>query len=468
MLQKTPSDVEGERTAGPAPAGESPAATAQAAPTGADLAAADLAALLKKGRSRSWLRRIVVVAGLAVLAAGGWYWWTSGRSADAIAYTTGAVTRGGLTVTVTATGTIEPTNQVDVSSELSGTVESVAADFNGTVKRGQILATLKTDKLAAAVEQAKAQLAARAADVAQAQASAAQTRLALERAQSLKNTGVVTQETLDSAKAANDRSVAALLAAEANREIAEANLAISQTELGKAAILAPIDGVVLARNVEIGQTVAASLQAPVLFTIAEDLAKMQLEVDIDEADVGRVAEGDRANFTVSAFDTRSFPATVAQIRYASAKVEGVVTYKAILSVDNTNLLLRPGMTATAEIIVDSVENALLVPNAALRYTPPTAVAPPTGQQPTGLLGLLRPPGGGGGTRPTGGVQTRPTAPPGASQQQPAVRRTLWVLRDGEPVAVPVQVGLSDGTRTQILNGAISESDVVIVGSRAAS
>jgi HlyD family secretion protein len=453
---------------------------ASAAPPGAParIAArrADVAAILGKGRSRGLQRRLIIGAiVLAVAVAGGW-WWFGRSGTSAVTYTTVPVTRGDLVVSVNAAGTIQPINQVDVSSELSGTVASVAVTYNTKVKAGQILATLKTDRLAASVEQGKAQLAAREADVAQAKAAADQTATALNRAKQLRAMGTVTQEALDTAQSAADKATAALAAADANRQIAVANLSITQSDLAKTSVTSPIDGVVLNRNVEVGQTVAASLSAPILFTLAEDLTKMRLEVNIDEADVGTVNEGDTAAFTVAAFADRAFPATVSQVRFAPAKVEGVVTYKAILSVDNTSLLLRPGMTATATITVDSVSGALLVPNAALRYTPPAANA--------GLLGgLIRTPGGpppGGGAGPGGGnaVFIGPGgAGPGGAGAQPArvvpppgavqAPRVVWVLRDGKPVAVPVRTGVTDGSRTQILGGGLTADDVVITGSKAA-
>ena len=476
----------------------------------------EIAAVLKEGGTSRRIRRFLYAfAAVALAAAGIWYWWSANVGGPDVTYATLPVTRGELVVTVTATGTIQPTNQVDVSSELSGTVGSVPVDFNDIVRQGQTLATLKTDKLEANVAQARAQLAAREADVAQAEAGADQAAIAFKRAEQLISRGVATQETFDSAKAASDRAVAALAAAEANRDIAIANLQISRSDLAKADIVSPIDGIVLRRNVEVGQTVAASTSAPVLFTLADDLGKMQLEVDIDEADVGDVSEGDQASFSVAAFNDRTFLATVSQIRYAPATVEGVVTYKAILSVDNAGLLLRPGMTATAEITVDRVADALLVPNAALRYTPPDTTAESAGPGGGGILGLLSPRGirlgaprgppapgpagnGPGAAGQPGGVPPGAVGPAGAPDGTPlrelaeqggipdraafqssaergvagpraaAPVRRLWVLRNAEPVAVMVRTGVTDGSRTEIIGGDLTVDDAVIVGSRTAS
>lgn len=438
MLQKTPQPAMPVRD-------DTPAVMPQAE------AQPDIAAVLKSGGSSRRWRRYLIVGAVAMLAGAGlWYWLAASTSSSAVTYTTAAVTRGDLTVTVTATGTVQPTNEVEVSSELSGTVSSVSVDFNDVVKKGQTLATLKTDKLDANVTQAQSAQTAREADVRQAEVTAGETARALDRAGRLLGTGVIAQEAYDTAKAAGDRASAALAVAKANLETAKANLSISQADRGKADILSPIDGVVLARNVEVGQTVAASLQAPVLFTLAEDLAKMQLEVNIDEADVGSIAEGDSAVFTVEAYRDRTFPAKIAQIRYSPATVEGVVAYKAILTVDNSELLLRPGMTATADITVEELKDTLMVPNAALRYSPPAAQTSRGGG--AGLLGLLMP------------------RPPSAPQQIQTTdgRSTVWVLRDNAPVAVSVKTGLSDGSHTAIADGDLTADDKVIVGAKSAS
>ena len=420
----------------------------------------DLAAILKTGGPRRRLWRTVGVAVVAlVVIAGGWAWYASRTTATETTYTTAPVTRGDLTVSVAATGTLQPTNQVDISSELSGTVATVNADFNDVVKKGQPLATLKTDKLAAAVNLAQATLEARQADVQQAQATVTQTAAVYARSQKLIAAGFDTQTTNDSAKADSDRAAAGLASAKANLDIAKANLDIVQSDLGKAQILSPIDGVVLNRTVEAGQIVASSLQAPVLFTLAEDLAKMELQVDIDEADMSKVAVADRATFTVEAFPGRTFPATIAQVRLSPETVEGVVTYKAILTVDNSDLTLRPGMTATAAITVEQVKDTLLVPNAALRYTPPVAVQPTSSSRSVGLLGLLMP------SRPGNNrAASTPVGRPSAN----AATHALWVLRDGKPVRVVVTVGVSDGTHTAVSGGGLTETDQVITAVRTAA
>ena len=412
----------------------------------------DIAAVLEGARPRRRrIGQIAVWAAVAVVAAGGlWYWWAASGAGSAVTYTTQAARLGDLTVTVTATGTVEPTNEVELSSELSGMIGSVEVDFNDRVTEGQALARLKTDQLQANVDLATATLAARKAELDQAEATVSEKEHIYERAKQLLEKAFSSTETFETAEANHARAIAARAAAAANLDIASANLKIARSNLEKADITSPINGVVLDRDVEVGQIVASSLSAPVLFTLAEDLTKMQLQVDVDEADMGLVTEGDQATFTVEAFSDREFPAAIAQLRLSPETVEGVVTYKAILTVDNTEQLLRPGMTATAEISVKSVTGALLVPNAALRYSPPVAEESSSG---SGLLGLLMP-------RPPGSAT--PTSADGTG------RRTVWLLRNGSPVAVSVTTGLSDGTYTEITDGDVAEGDAVIVGSKTAS
>lgn len=435
MLQRTPV------TEAPPPKGE-----AAARPESSELAAI-LQAGSGRGRSRRWL-----IAGLVLLMVLAGLWFAFGRSSggDAVTYATTPVTRGDLTVAVTATGTVQPTNTVDISSELSGTVATVDVGFNDRVTAGQTLATLKPEKLESAVQLAEATLTAREADVRQAEATVAETAAARERTATLAGRELASQSSNEQAAAAYTRALASVDVANANRDVARANLSMAEADLANATIVAPIDGVILNRTVEVGQTVAASTSAPVLFTLAEDLAQMELQVDIDEADVGKVTEGDSATFRVEAFGSREFPAEIAQVRLSPATVEGVVSYKAILTVDNADLALRPGMTATADITVDEVDGALLVPNSALRYAPPASAGRRSG---SGLLGLLMP------------------SPPQRQQPPPSLgagERTLYVLRDGAPVGVPVVTGVTDGTRTEIVSGDLNEGDQVITASRAAA
>ena len=357
-----------------------------------------------------------------------------------------------LTVIITATGSVQPTNQVDVSSELSGTLRGVFVDYNSPVKVGQMLAELDTDKLKATLNSSRAKLASAKAKVLDAEATLVERRLAHERKVALATRRVSSQQDLDTAKAAYDRAIAAVESAKADVGVAEADVELNETNLLKSRIVSPINGVVLKRNVDPGQTVASSFQAPVLFTIAEDLTQMEVQVDVDEADVGKVKEGQQGTFSVDAHPDRKFQARIRELRYGSEVVQGVVTYKAVLSTDNSDLLLRPGMTATAEIIVQQVTKALTVPNAALRYSPPAKQSP---EQNVGLLRRLRL------------LPGRPPFRPVSQREESGPNRRVWILKDGMPALVPVVVGLSDGQRTEIVKGAIQDGQGVIVDSTTA-
>ena len=390
----------------------------------------------------------VLGAVLLALAGLGVAYFTSGDN-GAVRFRTAEAQTGRLTVIVTATGQLKPVNQVDVGTEVSGTIESVAVDYNDRVSAGEVLAQLDTAKLEAQTLQSKAALASARAKVSAAEATLVETRLKFERCTRLAEKNLCSREDVDTAQAAHLRAQAE--AADAGAKVAEAaaKLTVDETNLDKAVIRAPIDAIILERRVEPGQTVAASLQTPVLFTLAEDLRQMELHVDVDEADVGQVREGQPATFSVDAYPGRNFPARITQVRYAPRTVEGVVTYETLLSVDNTDLSLRPGMTATAEITVKTVEDALLVPNAALRFTPPATVARAP-QSAGGLFSrlLIR--------RPAETAETQ------AGKAEPGSEQQVWVLRDGSPVAVPVTVGAADNRMTEILAGELAAGAPVIV------
>ena len=379
---------------------------------------------------------------LALAAAGVWYFDPFGADAAEAGYETQAAVVGALTVTVSATGTIEPTNQVEVSSELSGTVAEVLVDDNDGIAVGQVLARLDTTKLAAQMEVQKAMLIAAEARVEQAQASLDQAAEDFEATAQLEERGVTSRRAFVSSRTAYDNAVAALQIADADRNLADAQLDMTQADLDKAVLHSPIQGIVLLRDVDPGQIVAASLSAPVLFTLAEDLSQMELQVDVDQADIGRVSVGDRATFTVEAYDERTFPAEITKIRFAPETVEGVVTYKAVLSIDNSGLLLRPGMTATSEITVAKHDGVLLVANAALRFAPLDVVEEADNDNGGGLLGVLMP--------------QDPNANRGAVD-----RNTLWLLQDGIAREVPVETGDSDGRLTIVAGGDVKPGDQVI-------
>jgi HlyD family secretion protein len=398
-------------------------------------------------------RRWKLAAGLIAVAAAVLLFLIFGRGGNAGGnYLTEHAATGNLVVSISASGALQPTRSVDVGSELSGTLEAVLVEENDRVSKGQILARLDTAKLRDAVTRSKAQLSAAESEVAQSEATLAETQANLERLRhvaELSGGKVPSKSELASGEAAHRRAVANLASARASVSQAKAVLRTDETNIQKAVIRSPIDGVVLARKVEPGQTVAASMTTPVLFTLAENLTQMELQVKVDEADVSSVQLGQSASFTVSAWAGRSFPATIRRIGLGSTITDNVVTYKTVLSVANDDLALRPGMTATARIITARRENALLVPNAALRFTPPaTRPAASSG----GVLSHLFPRFPRGSRRPQ---QAQLVAEPGAT-------RTLWVLRDGAPVAVSVQTGVSNGRQTEITGGDLKAGMAVIV------
>lgn len=392
-------------------------------------------------------RRVWPFAALLVLAgigAGAWFWLS--QPAETVRFTTQPATRGSLVVEVSSTGTLQPLTQVDVSSELSGVVRDVAVDVNARVAAGDVLAKLDTTRIEAQIERAEANVAAARARVGEAQVTLAEAGQALARAEQLSARGMVAEQALDTARAARDRAASAVETAQANLAIAEADLKLQQADLTKSTIYAPIDGIVLTRSVNPGQTVAASMQAPVLFVIAEKLETMQLNAAIDEADIGTVQAGQKARFTVDAFPERRFDATIRDISFASTTTEGVVTYQARLDVGNEGLLLRPGMTATASIITRESNGVLLVPSAAFRFTPP--VTRP--QSSFSLTNLFSPQRMGPGF---GGRQQARAAGGG---------RGVWVLENGQPVRKSVQAGATAGDMTEIVSG-LDEGTPVITG-----
>lgn len=391
-------------------------------------------------------------------------------------FATQEVRRGDLTVTVSATGNIQPTNQVEVGSEQSGLVTQVFVDNNDRVTRGQPLARLDTARLQDEIVRAQAALASAQAQVATAQASAAQAQANLARQEEvyrLSDGRVPSATELDAARAENRRAVAGIRSAEAQVAQARAQVSSAQTNLSKATIYSPVTGVVLSRQIDPGQTVAASFNAPVLFIIAEDLSAMKLEVRVDEADVGEVNDGQRATFAVDAYPGRTFPATVTRVDVganasgsttsgSSSAASGtgqVVAYTAELSVANPDLLLRPGMTATADIVTTERRNVLLVPNAALRFSPEQQSQ---GASPGGVTSVLVPRGGRGmGGRRGGRGEREVTIGRGS-------RQTVYVLgEDGNPRPIQVVVGESNGSVTEIVQGELTEGMEVITARLAA-
>ncbi|MBC7994780.1 MAG: efflux RND transporter periplasmic adaptor subunit [Rhizobacter sp.] len=422
----------------------------------------ELASLLDEPAPRAWWRRPTLWIAVAAvgLAIGGLVWWQSSREAQAApSYSTQPASRGSLTLQVTANGTLQPTRSVNIGSELSGTVLRVLVDVNDRVKKGQVLVELDTAKLSDQILRSRASLASARARVAQAAATMkeAQGNLArLEEVARLSGGKVPSKAELDTGRATVERALADEASARATVADAQAALSTDETNLKKASIRSPTDGVVLTRTVDPGNAVAASLQAVTLFTVAEDLSKLRLQVSVDEADVGSVVVGQKGSFTVSAYPSRKYPASVTRVAFGSTITENVVTYVTYLDVDNSDLSLRPGMTATATITATERNNVLLVPNTALRFTPSTPSAAASSAGGSSIVGSLMPrmPRTGGGARRQG-----------AANGSTAGARQVWVLRDGAPVAVAVAPGISDGRMTEVSAGDLQEGMLVITGQR---
>lgn len=420
--------------------------------------ATDLQALLGQERPRPLWRRPAVLGGLVLLlalAAGVW-WYGQTQQAQAIPrFVTEPVRQGDVSRNVSADGTLQPTRQVNVGSELSGTVREVRVDVNDRVKAGQVLVVLDTAKLQDQVTSARAALATADAQVAQARATLAESRAQLARQEEvarLSGGRVPSAAELDAARAAVLRAEAAESSALAGVQQARATLSTNETNLAKASIRSPIDGVVLSRSVDPGNAVAASLQAVTLFTIAQDLRELSLEVYVDEADVGAVQVGQQATFTVSAYPNRRYPAQIRRVDFGSTKTDNVVTYVTVLDVDNRDLSLRPGMTASASILAQQRQGVLLVPNAALRFNPASANGNASAN--TSVLSRMMP-------RPPS------TTPKTARPDSRGGSRQLWVLKDGQPVALPVVAGITDGRVTEVSGEGLQAGMEVITGQLAA-
>jgi HlyD family secretion protein len=365
------------------------------------------------GRKRK-RRRLWLWVGLAVLVLGAGTWFYL-RSGSAHTYVTKPVTRGTLAVTVSATGTLAPRNQVDVGAEVSGRIDKLNVDFNDHVKKGQVLALINTDQYLAQLQQARATLA-------QAQATLVQTTLTHTRYAALGEHDAISRELLNTSTGDLARAVAGV-------NLARAQVQQDQTLLDYCTIYSPIDGVVLDRKVSAGQTVASTFSTPVLYTLASDLSQMELDVDIDEADVGLIQPGTNATFTVDAYPTRVFSARLVSIHNAPKTVQGVVTYQGVLREQNAGGILRPGMTATAEIEAATIRKALLVPNAALRFVPPEGVKKNTPPAPPALNGL------------NGG--------------------RVWTENGKTLKPHDIRLGATDGRMTQVLTGDLKAGDEVV-------
>ncbi|MBP8925601.1 MAG: efflux RND transporter periplasmic adaptor subunit [Pseudomonadales bacterium] len=396
--------------------------------------AAQVRTMLRAEQGRKWLGSgVTALLVVLVLAALAWWFWPEDKT---VHWQTHVLDRSDMVLTATATGNLQPKSEVTVGAEISGLVREVLVRENDHVKKGDVLARFDTDELRVALEQAEARLALAQASVAEAEATMEEASVDERRIASLMARNLASAAERDRAAASRKRAAAKLTYAHAAVQEARAAVSQTRTRLGKTVITAPITGVVLVRSVEPGTTVAASFQTPHLFLLAEDLSEMELHVALDEADVGMVKAGQTAVFVVDAWPGRQFQAEVLSVYLYPTTENNVVTYTTVLSVDNSEGLLQPGMTATATITTGVRQQALRVPNTALRFTPPT---PGSGN---GVLGL-----------PSG---RRPRQDNGSSN-------AVWVLRDGQPQRVPLRLGSSDGRYTEVLGGEISEGEEVITG-----
>jgi HlyD family secretion protein len=352
---------------------------------------------------------------------------------SASGYLTATVTRGPITQLVTATGTLNPVVNVQVGSQVSGNIQKLFADFNSQVKSGQVVAQIDPALFQAAVTQAEG-------DLATAQAALELAKVNAARTQELFTKKNSSQQDLDTATATLHQS-------EGNVKIKQGALDKAKADLDHCTITSPIDGVVISRNVDVGQTVAASLQAPVIFAIANDLTKMQIDSNVAEADIGAVSIDQDVDFTVDAFPTRTFHGKVVQVRNAPITVQNVVTYDTVIGVTNPDLKLKPGMTANVSIIIEHKDNVVQIKNAALRYRPPDATI---SEQSKASSAKATAPGS--TSSPSG---QRPTA---ARERKP--ERTVYVLSYGRPKAVQIKTGISDGIVTEVSEG-LKEGDRVV-------
>ena len=394
-------------------------------------------------RKRPWYVRAVPAAVVLALAAGGgWYWWLGQQQGPKANYVTQTAKTGNLDVTVSADGTLNPIRTVTLGSELSGIVRKVNVDVNDEIKTDQVLIELDTRNLDSKVASARASLASAEAQVKDKR---------LKELNKLSGGKMPSRTDLDAQEAAVATAKAAVEVAKATIADAQAALETAETDRSKANIKSPIDGVVLARSVEPGYAVAASLQAVELLSLATDLRELELKVNVDEADIGSIQSGQKAYFTVSAYPDKRFPATLTKVAYGATTTENVVTYTTYLNVDNADLLLRPGMTASATVTTAERRNVLLVPNSALRFTPRTSAE----QDFSGSAATMFMPRG-----PHNGSSKRVKEDISASQ---SVReRTVYILRNGDAVPVSIKTGLTDGTRTEVISGDLKDGDQVVV------
>ncbi|HUS67391.1 MAG TPA: efflux RND transporter periplasmic adaptor subunit [Kofleriaceae bacterium] len=411
-------------------------------------------------KNKGWLGALV----LAAVAAGGVLVYTKVRASgdEGPRYQTAPVTRGRVSSQVTATGTLSPLVTVQVGAQVTGRVQELMADFNSVVKKGQVIAKIDPQLTESDVARARASLTAAAAQVTRAEADLRDAKQKADRAKALAAQGLIAQAEEDTARATQDSAAASVVAARAATAQARATLDQQKTNLTYTTIVSPIDGVVISRSVDVGQTVSASLQAPVLFTIAEDLAKMEVHTSVAESDVGSLQNGMAVEFTVDAFPRDTFKGVVKQVRYSPTTVSNVVTYDAVVAVENPELKLRPGMTANVTFVVQEREDVLAVPSAALRFRPAPEVLAELGISEEELS--WRPKKEEGGAKAAeGGTPTGRRARGGERSEGGRNQRMIWKLTGGTLAPVRVKVGISDGRQTEITEGELAEGDLIVTG-----
>lgn len=401
--------------------------------------------------------------------------WSSG--AAEIEFKTLPVGKGSIAAQVTAAGALSARSTVLVGAQVSGRVVEIHADFNDKVKKGQVIARLDDSLLRAQIEQMNASYSVAVANQRKAEVAVKDAERQLARQKTLQDQQLIAGAVVEQAEVTLDTARANLLAAKAQIAQSAASLKQGRANLSYATIYSPVDGTVLSRAVDVGQTVAASLQAPTLFTIAEDLARMQIDTAVAEADVGRLAEGMKATFTVDAFSGKTFDGVVRQVRNSPTTTQGVVTYDAVIDVENKELTLRPGMTANVTFVLEQVNDAIKIPNAALRFklSADQAKALATHYGVESLRGGARGSGGSGGRPPRegaegGGPPGGAGGPPGGSggssgsgggSPRMGDKKLVWKLENGRPRAVLIKPGLTDGSSTQLVEGDLKPTDLLI-------
>ena len=418
---------------------------------------------------KRWIPRIVVLSVLAGAAAFLFIKKPWAKGAPAITFQTVAVGKGSIAAQVTASGTLSARGTVQVGAQVSGRVVELHADFNQQVKKGQVIARLDESVLKAQIDQVQASYDLAVANQRKAAVAVTDSQRQLARQKTLQEQQLVAGATVETAEVARDTALAGLSASKAQVSQAAANLKQARTNLSYATILSPVDGVVLSRAVELGQTVAASLQAPILFTIAEDLERMQIDTAVAESDVGSLKDGIKAQFTVDAFPGKMFEGVVRQVRNAPVTTSGVVTYDAVIDVENKDKALRPGMTANVTFVLDQVADAIKIPNAALRFKPTreqmAAVREKLGGggerggSGSGRRGNRGSEGGSGGFRERGSGGG--SGGPGGGGRQFGDKKPVYKLVDGMPRMVLVKPGLTDGSSTQMVEGDLKPGDQLV-------